>query len=102
MAYRYGDRQQCGLFPQSIEDYVGKKVEHGIDPMECVALGAAVQGAVMTGEVKDVVVTNAQPQGVFDDAATRAIKRWKFKPTQIDGAPHEQLVALRLRFAIQK
>ena len=25
MAYRYGDRQQCGLFPQSIEDYVGKE-----------------------------------------------------------------------------
>ena len=56
----------------------------------------------VTGEVKDVVVTNAEPQGVFDDAATRAIKRWKFKPTQIDGAPHEQLVALRLRFTIQK
>jgi transposase len=25
MAYRYGERQQCGLFPQSIEDYVGKE-----------------------------------------------------------------------------
>jgi transposase len=25
MAYRYGDREQCGLFPQSIEDYVGKQ-----------------------------------------------------------------------------
>ena len=56
----------------------------------------------VTGEVKDVVVTNAQPQGVFDDAATRALKRWKFKPTMIDGVPHEQLMALRLRFTIQK
>ena len=25
MAYRYGDRGQCGLFPQSVEDYVGKQ-----------------------------------------------------------------------------
>jgi transposase len=25
MAYRYGNRQQCGLFPQSIEEYVGKE-----------------------------------------------------------------------------
>jgi transposase len=25
MAYRYGDRQQCGLFPQSIEEYVGRE-----------------------------------------------------------------------------
>lgn len=25
MAYRYGDREQCGLFPQSVEDYVGKQ-----------------------------------------------------------------------------
>jgi transposase len=25
MAYRYGDRRQCGMFPQSVEDYVGKE-----------------------------------------------------------------------------
>ena len=25
MAYRYGDREQCGLFPQSVADYVGKE-----------------------------------------------------------------------------
>jgi transposase len=25
MTYRYGNRQQCGLFPQSIEEYVGKE-----------------------------------------------------------------------------
>ena len=25
MAYRYGDREQCGLFPQSVEEYVGKQ-----------------------------------------------------------------------------
>jgi molecular chaperone DnaK len=44
-----------------VEDYVGKKVEHGIDPMECVALGAAVQAAVLTGEVKDVLLLDVTP-----------------------------------------
>jgi TonB family protein len=58
--------------------------------------------ATASGEVKDVIVVNAQPQGVFDDAATRALKRWKFKPPQVDGAPHDQLMAIRMRFAIQK
>src|SRR5207244_2435460 len=44
-----------------VEDYVGKKVERGIDPMECVALGAAVQAAVLTGEVKDVLLLDVTP-----------------------------------------
>ena len=58
--------------------------------------------ATASGEVKDVVVINAQPQGVFEDAAVRALKRWKFKPMQFDGAPHDQLMALRMRFTVPK
>jgi molecular chaperone DnaK len=37
-----------------IVDYVGVKGERGVDPMECVAMGAAIQAGVLTGEVKDV------------------------------------------------
>jgi TonB family protein len=58
--------------------------------------------ASATGEVKDIIVTNAQPQGVFEGDAMRALKRWKFKPMQIDGAPHDQLMALRMRFTVPK
>jgi TonB family protein len=58
--------------------------------------------ATATGEVRDVIVTNADPKGVFEDAAMRALKRWKFKPIQIDGAPHDQLMALRMRFTVPK
>jgi molecular chaperone DnaK len=36
-------------------------VERGIDPMECVAMGAAVQAAVLTGEVKDVLLLDVTP-----------------------------------------
>ncbi|MBU1998261.1 MAG: Hsp70 family protein, partial [Candidatus Omnitrophica bacterium] len=39
-----------------VEDYVGKKIERGIDPMECVALGAAVQAAIIKGDMKDVLL----------------------------------------------
>jgi molecular chaperone DnaK len=38
-----------------VEDYFGKKIERGIDPMDCVAMGAAIQAAIMKGEVKDVL-----------------------------------------------
>ncbi|HVE14572.1 MAG TPA: molecular chaperone DnaK, partial [Elusimicrobiota bacterium] len=44
-----------------VEDHLGKKVERGIDPMECVAAGAAVQAAVLTGEVKDVLLLDVTP-----------------------------------------
>jgi molecular chaperone DnaK len=44
-----------------VEDYVGKKVERGIDPMECVCFGAAVQAAVLTGDVKDILLLDVTP-----------------------------------------
>ena len=44
-----------------VEDYLGKKIEHGIDPMDCVAMGAAIQAAIMKGEVKDVLLLDVTP-----------------------------------------
>ncbi|MFA6092074.1 MAG: molecular chaperone DnaK [Elusimicrobiota bacterium] len=44
-----------------VEEHVGRKVERGIDPMECVANGAGVQAAVLTGEVKDVLLLDVTP-----------------------------------------
>ncbi|MFN3550228.1 MAG: molecular chaperone DnaK [Endomicrobiia bacterium] len=44
-----------------LEDYIGRKVERGIDPMECVALGAAVEAGIIGGEVKDIVHLDVTP-----------------------------------------
>jgi molecular chaperone DnaK len=44
-----------------VEDYLGKPVERGIDPMECVAVGAAIQGGVLAGEIKDLVLLDVTP-----------------------------------------
>ncbi|MCL5017025.1 MAG: molecular chaperone DnaK [Candidatus Parvarchaeota archaeon] len=39
----------------------GDKIEGGVDPMEAVALGAAIQGAVLAGEIKDIVLLDVTP-----------------------------------------
>jgi len=44
-----------------VEDFIGKKIERGIDPMECVAMGAAIQAAIIKGEVKDVLLLDVTP-----------------------------------------
>ena len=56
-----GGPTRMPIVQKFVEDYVGKKVERGVDPMECVASGAAVQAAVLTGEVKDVLLLDVTP-----------------------------------------
>lgn len=44
-----------------VEKIMGKPAERGVDPMECVAMGAAIQGAVLTGEVTDILLLDVTP-----------------------------------------
>ncbi len=44
-----------------VEKEVGQKIERGIDPMECVAMGAAIQAGIIRGEAKEVLLLDVTP-----------------------------------------
>lgn len=46
---------------EKFKEFLGTKPERGIDPMECVAMGAAIQGGVLTGEVEDLLLLDVTP-----------------------------------------
>jgi len=46
---------------QFMEKILGTKSERGVDPMECVAAGAAIQAGVLGGEIKDVLLLDVTP-----------------------------------------
>ncbi len=53
------------------------------------------------GRVEDVEVRNSSPAEIFDDAATRAIRQWRFKPVERNGQKVAQRAMVRLRFEQQ-
>jgi molecular chaperone DnaK len=53
----------------SVEKYIGKAPEKGIDPMECVAKGAAIQGAILEGEIKGLVLLDVISQSLGTESA---------------------------------
>lgn len=56
-----GGPTRMPIVQKFVEDFIGKPVERGIDPMECVAMGAAIQGGVLAGEIKDLVLLDVTP-----------------------------------------
>ena len=56
-----GGPTRMPIVQRFVEEMVGKKVERGVDPMECVATGAAIQAAIIKGEVKDVLLLDVTP-----------------------------------------
>ena len=56
-----------------------------------------------TGGVDDVKVIEAQPRRIFDRAAVRALKKWKYKPKIEDGVPVKQFEQkVQLDFSLEK
>lgn len=56
-----GGPTRMPIVQQFVERTLGTKTEHGVDPMECVAMGAAVQAGVLSGEIKDVLLLDVTP-----------------------------------------
>jgi len=56
-----GGSTRIPVIQQVVEDFFGKKPSKGVNPDEVVAVGAGIQGAVLTGEVKDVLLLDVTP-----------------------------------------
>jgi molecular chaperone DnaK len=56
-----GGSTRIPAIQEIVEKFFGKKPSKGVNPDEVVALGAAIQGAVLTGEVKDVLLLDVTP-----------------------------------------
>ncbi len=81
-----GGPTRMPIVQRYVEQLLGKKAERGVDPMECVALGAAIQAGVLTGEVKDIVLLDVTPLSLSIETmggiATRLIERNTTIPTK--------------------
>jgi protein TonB len=74
-----------------------------------VALNSKLSGVVTVeftvgtdGAPEDVRVTDASPPGVFDKSAVAAVKRWRYDPVVVNGAPVEIPVRTAIRFELPK
>ncbi len=56
-----GGPTRMPIVQQFVEKEVGQKIEGGIDPMECVAMGAAIQAGIIKGEAKEVLLLDVTP-----------------------------------------
>ncbi|MDR3124447.1 MAG: molecular chaperone DnaK [Endomicrobium sp.] len=102
-----GGPTRMPIVQKFVEDYVGKKVERGIDPMECVCFGAAVQAAVLTGDVKDILLLDVTPltlgletmggvrTALIDRNTTVPAKRSQIFSTAADNQPSVEINVLQ-------
>jgi len=82
----FGGQTKMPMVQRFVEETVGKKPERGIDPMECVAIGASIQGAVLAGEISDIVLLDVTPLSLgvetLGGVHTRVIERNTTIPTK--------------------
>ncbi len=81
-----GGSTRVPLVQETVKKLLGKEPDKGINPDECVALGAAIQGAVLTGEAKDIVLLDVTPLTLgietLGGIATKLIERNTTIPTR--------------------
>lgn len=92
---------------QAVEDFFGKKPSKGVNPDEVVAIGAAIQGGVLSGDVSDVLLLDVTPLsmgietmgGVYDVVieanSTIPTKKSKVYSTAADNQPSVEIHILQ-------
>lgn len=56
-----GGSSRIPAVQEAIKKYLGKEPNHGVNPDECVAVGASIQAGILAGEVKDVLLLDVTP-----------------------------------------
>ena len=81
-----GGSTRIPAVPEAVKNFTGKEPSKGVNPDECVAMGAAIQAGVLTGEVKDVLLLDVTPLSLgietLGGIATPLIERNTTIPTR--------------------